>query len=51
MAETIAGGGQLRAQRHIRLAHPQTGQQAGQHQQGEQQVGAGPGTVLVEQGG
>ena len=51
MAEAITGGSQLGAQRHIRLAHPQAGEQAGQHHQGKQQVGAGPGPVLIEQGG
>ena len=47
VGQAVAGGGTLGAQGNFRLAHPQAGQQAGQHQQGKQRVSAGPGAIGV----
>jgi len=51
MHEAIAPGLQLGAQRYIRYAHEQRGQQRRDHQHAEQHIGTGPGRVLIVEAG
>ncbi|MNP06743.1 hypothetical protein D3C76_987400 [compost metagenome] len=51
MDQAITRRRQLGTQRHRGFTHDQGGEQRGQHQQGEHDVGAGPGLVQVAEPG